>query len=423
MAAQSWHNFFISRIGNNTGNKDASVYSTMWDQATANNAKLALLNNDTNTTLFAVGTNNKIIIVHSVKNLGGTILNPANCYGPLIGNGRIATAVVVNKASLLSHVNIAIPRYESIIACLSKAEIEALPRPNQRAAHTFHGLTSFLLAPWLLEAISEANMHDPATLILAASEAAVNSDHQFENDPGYITSTEEQLESFAQWAWGAVAGRIPRLMYIVEPNNKGLRLYGEQHHYSTIQSIQGANAAANVAPAAAASAVYAPQVAPGPPPPRAPPDVFNLLNASISHQADAMDQLNTAHKYNLVFQKEKETKKKDCFDKFHPSAKQLILFALASDSDNVPTEPEDTCERFMNATVQGVAEQELSMQFKTMGLGDLAYATGLTLNFNSGKFLYAVRNHSSNFSCFFGSQRHVSGQRRAVELSTDPPPD
>jgi hypothetical protein len=49
----------------------------VWDQATANDAKLALLNNDTNTTLFAVDANNKIIIVHSVKNLGGTILNPA----------------------------------------------------------------------------------------------------------------------------------------------------------------------------------------------------------------------------------------------------------------------------------------------------------------------------------------------------------
>jgi hypothetical protein len=109
MAAQSWHNFFISCIVNNTGNKDSSVYSTMWDQATANNAKLALLNNDTNTTLFSMDANNKIIIVHSIKNLGKTILNPANCYGALIGNGCIAPAVIVNKASLLSHVNIAMP--------------------------------------------------------------------------------------------------------------------------------------------------------------------------------------------------------------------------------------------------------------------------------------------------------------------------
>jgi hypothetical protein len=292
------------------------------------------------------------------------------------------------------------PRYESIIPCLSKAEIEALPHPNQRAAHTFHSLASFLPAPWLYKAILEANAHDPATFILAASKAAANFDHQFENDPEYITSAEEQLESFTQWAWGAVAGRIPRFIYTVEPNNKRLRLYGKQCHYSTIQSIQGVNAAVYVAPAAAASAAYAPQVAPGSPPPRAPPDVFNLLNAFISRQADAMDQLNTAHENTLVSQKEKEMKKKDRFDKFHPSAKQLILFASASDPDIVPTEPEDMRKRFMNATTQGVAEQEGSMQFKTMGLGDIAYAIGLTLNLYSGKFLYALRNDPSNFSCF-----------------------
>jgi hypothetical protein len=227
--------------------------------------------------------------------------------------------------------------------------------------------------------------------------AAANFDHQFENDPEYITSAEEQLESFMQWAWGAVAGRIPRLMYTVEPNNRGLRFYGKQCHYSTIQGIQGANAAANVAPAAAASAAYPPQVAPGPPPPGAPPDVFNLLNASISRQADVMDQPNTAHKNTLVFPKEKETKKKDHFDKFHPSAKQLILFALASDLDDAPTEPEDTCERFMNTTTQDDVEQELSMQFRTMGLGDVAYATGLTLNLYSGKFLYAIRKGLDQF--------------------------
>ncbi len=109
MAAQSWHNFFISCIRNDTGNKDSSVNSTVWDQAMPNNAKLTLLISNTNTTLFAMDANNKIIILHSVKTLGGTILNPANCYGALIGNGRVALAVIIDEASLLSHVNIAMP--------------------------------------------------------------------------------------------------------------------------------------------------------------------------------------------------------------------------------------------------------------------------------------------------------------------------
>ena len=114
-----------------------------------------------------------------------------------------------------------------------------------------------------------------------------------------------------------------------------------------------------------------------------------------------MEKMNTAQENILVFQKEKETKKKDRFSKFHPSAKQLFSFASAPDTKDVPLKIEDSCEHFMNPTSQGVAEQELNMQFKAIGLGDMAYATGLTLNLYSGKFLYAVCNNPSNFLCLF----------------------
>ncbi len=40
------------------------------------------------------------------------------------------------------------------------------------------------------------------------------------------------------------------------------------------------------------------------------------------------------------------------------------------------------------------------MHFKGLGLSEMAYATGLTLILYSGKFLYAIQNNPSNFSCF-----------------------
>jgi hypothetical protein len=46
------------------------------------------------------------------------------------------------------------------------------------------------------------------------------------------------------------------------------------------------------------------------------------------------------------------------------------------------------------------AEQELGMQLKGLRLSKMAFTTGLTLNLYSGKFLYAVCNNPSNFSCF-----------------------
>jgi hypothetical protein len=52
--------------------------------------------------------------------------------------------------------------------------------------------------------------------------------------------------------------------------------------------------------------------------------------------------MNTNAEEILFFHREKETKKKDRFVKFHPSSKQMILFASASDPFSAPIEPKET---------------------------------------------------------------------------------
>ncbi len=356
----------------------------VWAQAKANNAKLALLTNDTSTAVLAVVANNKIIFVHSSKNLGGTILEPINRFAGFIGNGRVALAIVADDSSLLYHIYIATSSYASIIACLDKAEIKALAHPAVNVALTYDVITSFLPAPWLLlKVVSNTNTNDPALIILPASKFAAKFDNEHKNNNKYVTSIEDQLKEFVKWAWGVQARRFPMLNYSVEPENEALLFYHRERHQKLIALITPAPFAATVQPPTGTA-----------------PKVFNLLEASISQQANAMEKINTTQENTLVFKKEKETKKKDRFSKFHPSAKQLFSFASAPDTKDVPLKIEDSCEHFMNPTSQGVAEQELNMQFKAMGLGDLAYATGLTLNLYSGKFLYAVCNNPSNFLCF-----------------------
>jgi hypothetical protein len=145
-----------------------------------------LLTNDTSTAVLAVDACNKIIIVHSFKNLGGTILKPINRFAGFIGNGRVALAIIINNSSLLAHVNIAMPQYASIIACIDKVEIEGLAHPATNAAPTFHGIASFLPAPWLLEAVSYSNTNNPALIILAASKIAAEFDNEHKNDDEYV---------------------------------------------------------------------------------------------------------------------------------------------------------------------------------------------------------------------------------------------
>ena len=129
MAANTWNNFFTARHKNKAGNKNTAVYSTAWSQQATNESKIALLSNDASLAVLAVDANNKIIIIHSFRNLGGTIINPENTYGTLIGNGRIPSAVIIEIASLLQHVATVTPGYDAIISCVDKAAIEGLNRP------------------------------------------------------------------------------------------------------------------------------------------------------------------------------------------------------------------------------------------------------------------------------------------------------
>ena len=86
-------------------------------------AKLAKIFNDTSVVVLGVNMDNRVMVIHSFKILGGTILNPTKKYTCLMGAGQIALAVIVDERSMLSHINKSTPTYAEIISCHTKAEI------------------------------------------------------------------------------------------------------------------------------------------------------------------------------------------------------------------------------------------------------------------------------------------------------------
>ena len=78
----------------------------------------------------------------------------------------------------------------------------------------------------------------------------------------------------------------------------------------------------------------------------------------------------------------------------------MILFASADDAESVPEEPLESCKRFMNAETDGIADQELNIQFKNLNLNDAAFSIGFTQALYNGRFLWADNSTPSNFSPF-----------------------
>jgi hypothetical protein len=128
--------------------------------------------------------------------------------------------------------NITAPTYIAIISCLDAQKISTLVPPIQvnNNPNNFRCSASFLLAPWVLEAILGTDLNDPATLLLATNDAANKFDHLHEMDTNYTTDAEEQHAQVTKWLWAIQAGLIPRTNYSVEPNNDNLTNYMELQH-------------------------------------------------------------------------------------------------------------------------------------------------------------------------------------------------
>jgi hypothetical protein len=146
----------------------ASPESNVWSATVPPEAKLQLLTNDPSTAILAGDYSNGIMILHSFKNLGGTILSPSNNYVCLIRATRSAPIVTVNDAPITENCDIITPSIEDILACNDLEELLDLMAPLNDSIR-YSGSATFLPPPWLLNAVimtpsssySQSNMVPP----------------------------------------------------------------------------------------------------------------------------------------------------------------------------------------------------------------------------------------------------------------------
>ena len=396
----TWKAFFSSRASNAAKNKTPAAYLSAWSNDTTSEAKLSLLTNDPDTVVLAGDNGNGIIILHSFKNLGGTILAPSEKLVCLLGTNQTAPVVIVNEVVLANTCDIITPSAEDILACTTLEELLDLNPPlleNIEDNINFHGCNTFLPPPWLLNTIAEAKTDDPYKLILAVKAGAhLFNTTQQANDPNYTPNTATTVERFAMWAWGIKNAHIPPTNFFFDPNDEEADAHHNTRHQQCIQTHAQVQP---LPPPAGLPPIFHPN--PIPPMDMAPNDaILQQLAHSISRQSDEAAAANELMTRQLEFNMEKDDKKKDRIKKLHTSIKQLILFASADDMDSVPDEPFDSCKRFMNAETDGTADQELNIQFKNLHLNDAAFSIRFTQALYNGRFLWSDSSTPSNFSPF-----------------------
>ena len=401
MLATNWSDYFKSRPDNEKGNQDTTIYHSAWNPSVSSAVKLSLLTNDPDTIILGADTEGTIILLHSFANLGGSLLHRDDKFVCLFGSGQVGIAIIVAPDSATADCTFISPEPNIIIAAKTTTELQAISDPTSDTqggtGTTYLGCSTFLPAPWLVDSILETKSNDPWELILAASAAANAFDMTHDSDPAYLTTATSHLEDFVQWAWGVKTQKVSRTAYRLDPTDTALETFQKERQNKCISLLPplGLLGPPPIPP-------------PGHPPTFAPPGtapttneaILQQLAASISRQSDEAKTQNELLTRQLEHNLEKDEKKKDRFKKLHSSTKQLILFASAEDADDVPAEVSESCKRFINAETMGIAEQELNLQFKNLGLQDAAFSPGLTQALYSGKFVWADKSTPSNFSPF-----------------------
>ena len=141
----TWKAFFAARVENEIGNKNTSVYTEAWSPEKTDNVRIQnLISDPDKNVLLATDSDNMIHSLHSFKAVGGTLLRPTVKLMCLLGSGSHATALLIDKQSILNPCPLKTPTIDELRECSNEDEVRAIPAPAEDGLVTYPGSATFL---------------------------------------------------------------------------------------------------------------------------------------------------------------------------------------------------------------------------------------------------------------------------------------
>ena len=109
-------------------------------------------------------------------------------------------------------------------------------------------------------------------------------------------------------------------------------------------------------------------------------DTTNILwsfAAGISRTSKKAEHQNKIHCNQLDYIKEKDAKKKNNAEKWHPTSQRLVLNAASTDSNSPAEEIPPSYLCIINSDTAGMADRELQSQMSELGHANTGFAHGL----------------------------------------------
>jgi hypothetical protein len=207
----NWIEWFSNYPSNEDGKKNMAAFSSILEleAGSSNNEKLPSLVIEIGTVILAANTNNKIMILHSPKNFGGTILRPDNKAICMLGLSIHATYILVDLRTALVDCQMVVPTVTDLSDYKTAKDVANIPAPEENGLVGFEGSSVFIPASVLHNAILASGTNKPCELILIVTEAARTFDSEHEEDETMtILAIITHADNLNSWLHGAKVGSI-----------------------------------------------------------------------------------------------------------------------------------------------------------------------------------------------------------------------
>ena len=368
-------------------NKNLKSFAYAADSAVNTiNERVAKLTSFPEGLVLAANDSGNIVLLHSISNLGGTMMKPDNKIVALSGLSHDAEAVIIDFDSAFKDYQVKAPKFEQIKECATKEELSNLHqlRNNSNSAH-LSGI--FMLAPFqanaILEFVKQEDKEelDPLELIEVVLAAGRKFDDEHAEDETYVEKGLDESSNLARYLWSVSKGLIEKTVIENNQNDEEVKTYltklRERHILPPVNDPRRFKRVEDQLGFLTSQGIQ--------------------VSSAMSRVSEALEVSNelTSKRLQLTVSKMEKTKA----DKLHSSVINMLTNIASVDGIERPDGPADSIMAILECETHAKAELELVQQFKKKGIKVL-FSPGLSKAFHDGKFLWGADEHPSNFSPF-----------------------
>ena len=195
------------------------------------------------TVILAADANNKIMILRSPENFGGTRSRPDNKVVCMLGLGAHATCVFIDLRSALANCNIVVPAVTDLSDCETAQDVANIPAPEENGLVGFKGSSIFIPAPVLRHAILASGTNEPFELIPIVTESARNFHSNHEEDEMITNLTITHADDLNAWLYSINIGLINETRCQINPDDTEVTFFCKEHSVQCIKGVAGISVA------------------------------------------------------------------------------------------------------------------------------------------------------------------------------------